>query len=198
MAEATAVKPRANPNFIRPGDPTRAMATKNFISREEANVRASEAESASGIAIRRPGESETSYKRRSKDATKRQRAAMSPGLARRELAQLERKWEGRTPAPEETDRHAAEFQYMNDCRAALGWPEVDYTQGVPASKDGDDTQKRFAQFSKMPAGSRLAACRDSQDLGVMRLAALHDSDEEVRQTAELQMQKLWAGNSAAK
>lgn len=186
-------------NFVKPGDPNAnaahfaGMQARNFVSATEANAVAEAIEKSSGRAVRRVGEEDVkAFARRDNKIQKasRTRTTMSPSVARRELLSFERRYAGRVPP----DVDAA---YMNDCRHALGVPEVDYSAEVPDERRRD-FRGEFEAFAMHADGVREQLCADMDDRALLEVIAAQDTSEGVRTIAEARLGELLAARASSK
>jgi hypothetical protein len=146
-----------------------------------------------GQVLRLPEETITAYKARRKKWNEEHKKiptkslVMNPSSAREQLARFERTY--RTKTVDWTNEKQAEaaredFSFMNGCRDILGMEPFDYeNEAMPQVTI--ELEERFAAFEKIPeADARIAKCATVEDGDLMRLVAIKDPDQKVRNEAE--------------
>lgn len=112
--------------------------------------------------------------------------SMNPESARRTLDNFERKFKAATPpkTKEEKEKAFADYEYMNGCRAILGMPPHNYvTDALPDEKEV--LHEEFNRFQKhSEPAQRLALVKTLTNGNLVRLIALHDTNDRVKNAAE--------------
>jgi len=192
--------PFVNPNFVRADDPLGRtsclgdLSHKNFVTRTQRDLAATHTERVSGVAVRRQGESKKDFDRRTRELAEEKgerEVGGAPEVLAGELERLERRWKGKVPTPEmraNPERMARldeEFTHMNALRRHLGRAEVNYWE--PRTDDTElfaQTRTLFTEFQTAPTDKRLRAVETLVDVALLRVIAVHDINDQVRDLAD--------------